>query len=363
MRHLLFTILTNIAICTTTTSGLLAQSNYSPLPVAHRGCWFTNQIPENSIAAIRTAKRYGYKAIECDVKYTKDSILVIMHDGTINRTMRKASDYSSLTTPINISDLTWAELRQDYVLTAEEPKLRTPVPTLEELLLACKKENIIPMLHSQIYESYSLAQKIMGNQWICFTEHDSLAVAARKISDCLILVDPQQDTIHTLERLQAIGGHCGISTMKKELLTESFCKKLRDHGYEIQSSIFKTPDEVQALHNGASILLTDFSLLGCDIKPVDSWNLSHFKSSKRLKSHETISMEGDSTRYGGLILKIRFIGALEVTVNGNRHYPLIHPTSETVAIGVRYTDDKPTIKITAKDDTKITSLEAQIFEF
>ena len=77
MRHLLFTILTNIAICTTTTSGLLAQSNYSPLPVAHRGCWFTNQIPENSIAAIRTAKRYGYKAIECDVKYTKDSILVI----------------------------------------------------------------------------------------------------------------------------------------------------------------------------------------------------------------------------------------------------------------------------------------------
>ena len=100
----------------------MAQSNYSPLPVAHRGCWFTNQIPENSIAAIRTAKRYGYKAIECDVKYTKDSILVIMHDGTINRTMRKASDYSSLTTPINISDLTWAELRQDYVLTAEEPK-------------------------------------------------------------------------------------------------------------------------------------------------------------------------------------------------------------------------------------------------
>ena len=44
---------------------------------AHRGCWSKNAqgefiIPENSVAAVREARRQGYEGIECDVHLTKD---------------------------------------------------------------------------------------------------------------------------------------------------------------------------------------------------------------------------------------------------------------------------------------------------
>jgi hypothetical protein len=33
-------------------------------------------IPENSIPAVAMAKRMGYEGIECDVRYTKDKVMV-----------------------------------------------------------------------------------------------------------------------------------------------------------------------------------------------------------------------------------------------------------------------------------------------
>ena len=71
-----------------------------PMAVAHRGCWLMDgeefYINENCPAGVQMAAQYGYPAIECDVKYTLDSVMVIMHDATINRTMRNAADYSPI---------------------------------------------------------------------------------------------------------------------------------------------------------------------------------------------------------------------------------------------------------------------------
>ena len=45
--------------------------------VAHRGCWLKAgdefYINENCPAGVWMAAQYGYPAIECDVKYTRDS--------------------------------------------------------------------------------------------------------------------------------------------------------------------------------------------------------------------------------------------------------------------------------------------------
>ncbi|MEE1145426.1 MAG: glycerophosphodiester phosphodiesterase, partial [Bacteroidaceae bacterium] len=121
-----------------------------PTMIAHRGCWLKGLVPENSVEAVRMAKRFGYTGIECDVHYTKDSVMVILHDKTLNRTVRRAADYSKLEQPVKLSDLTFEELRRDYVLESSDPALRTPIPTLEELLSACKEHGILPMLHSSL---------------------------------------------------------------------------------------------------------------------------------------------------------------------------------------------------------------------
>ena len=86
-----------------------------PMAVAHRGCWLKEgeefYINENCPAGVKMAARYGYPAIECDVRYTLDSVMVIMHDGTINRTMRNAADYSVIEGPVRVSEHTFEDLR------------------------------------------------------------------------------------------------------------------------------------------------------------------------------------------------------------------------------------------------------------
>ena len=137
-----------------------------PMAVAHRGCWLKDgeefYINENCPAGVRMAAQYGYPAIECDVRFTRDSVMVLMHDGTINRTMRLAADYSPIPEPVRVSELDFEELRSRYVLASTDPALRLPIPTLEEELLACKEYGIVPMLHSSVVESYRLAQQILG---------------------------------------------------------------------------------------------------------------------------------------------------------------------------------------------------------
>ena len=51
--------------------------------ISHRGDW--RNYPENSIPAIESIIRMGVDMMELDVKMTKDSVLVLMHDKTVDR--------------------------------------------------------------------------------------------------------------------------------------------------------------------------------------------------------------------------------------------------------------------------------------
>lgn len=238
-----------------------------PQMFAHRGCWSKNDagefvVPENSVAAVAMAKRMGYVGIESDVHYTKDKRMVILHDATLNRTARRASDYAKLDKPVKLADLTFEELRRDYVLESADPELRTPIPTLEELLEECKRQGIIPMLHSALWESYEVAQQMFGDEWICFTGGVEHMQRVRKLSDCTILLAINDGTAEeNIARLKQIGGHCGISTMNYKLYTPEFCKALTDAGYEVQASIFPAPHEAVAQRNGITYQLTDYSFM------------------------------------------------------------------------------------------------------
>lgn len=68
---------------------------------AHRGA--SNTHPENTLAAFKEAIRLGAHMIEFDVRMTKDSELIIMHDKTVDRTTDGIG---------KVSDLTLAELRK-----------------------------------------------------------------------------------------------------------------------------------------------------------------------------------------------------------------------------------------------------------
>lgn len=140
--------------------------------IAHRGSFFLG-MPENSIPAFRAAREMGYKYIECDVRATSDHKFVIMHDASINRTC-KTSSYETISGTVNVASTTFDNLRNNYILASDNPKYRTPIPSLVEYLLACKGSDSIAMIeleslsNDDIDEIYDLCMIYLGKGKFCF---------------------------------------------------------------------------------------------------------------------------------------------------------------------------------------------------
>lgn len=76
---------------------------------SHRGG--TYYTPENTMPAFRAAFEAGFEQIETDPQYTRDGVIVLMHDRTVNRTCRNA-DGSPIERELHVRDLTYAELME-----------------------------------------------------------------------------------------------------------------------------------------------------------------------------------------------------------------------------------------------------------
>jgi len=91
------------------------------LIIGHRGSGTNgpSEPPENTLPSVEAAYADGAAMVEIDAQLTADGVLVLMHDGTVDRT----TDGTGC-----VSELTAAEIG---ALSADG----TPVPTLDELLM------------------------------------------------------------------------------------------------------------------------------------------------------------------------------------------------------------------------------------
>lgn len=111
-----------------------AQTNPPPQPrhpfivIAHRGDHVT--YPENTLAGYAEAIKNEADYVEIDLRTTKDSTLVSMHDATVNRmTDGKGA----------VKDMTLREIEQLKVKSNDSlDKTVYHVPTFEEILKLCK---------------------------------------------------------------------------------------------------------------------------------------------------------------------------------------------------------------------------------
>ena len=115
----LLTVMTTLAVVSCSTSKPTAQDSstankaarvvaalHNPqsryvVVVSHRGDW--RNYPENSLPAIESVIRMGVDMMELDLKMTRDSVLVLCHDGTLDRTTTGSGP---------VSKYTYAELQQ-----------------------------------------------------------------------------------------------------------------------------------------------------------------------------------------------------------------------------------------------------------
>lgn len=92
------------------------------LIAAHRGAHLDH--PENSMAAFREAIKIGVDIIELDTRCTKDGVVILMHDRTVNRTSNGTGSVDSMT----FGEIRKLRLKHKGKITDEQ------VPTLEEAL-------------------------------------------------------------------------------------------------------------------------------------------------------------------------------------------------------------------------------------
>ena len=117
--------------------------NDKVIVVAHRGDW--RNAPENSLQAIQNCIDMGVDMVEIDVRQTKDSMLVLMHDETIDRTTTGAG---------KVSDLTWDYLQNLSLRDGIGHETPHKIPTLE-MALELTKDKILVNLD----KSYSIFEK------------------------------------------------------------------------------------------------------------------------------------------------------------------------------------------------------------
>lgn len=96
--------------------------------------------PENTMPCFQTYIDRGFKALECDIRFTSDNIPVCLHDSSINRTARKkdGSDVSD-TVYVNANTYTVLNDTYDFGIWWGSSFAETPMPKVEDFLKLCRK--------------------------------------------------------------------------------------------------------------------------------------------------------------------------------------------------------------------------------
>ena len=112
-----------------------------PQAIGHRG--YKAKYPENTMLAFKGAVEVGAHAIETDIHLTKDDVVVLSHDATLNRCFGKDE---------KILDVDWSYIKELRTM-AEPAQPMARLVDLLEYLAAPERENIWVMLDIKVRSS------------------------------------------------------------------------------------------------------------------------------------------------------------------------------------------------------------------
>lgn len=162
---------------------------------AHRG--LEAEYPCNTMASFKAAIERGYPRIELDPALTKDGVIVVLHDKTINYTARR-SDGSKIENPMRINDITYAEADSyDYGLWRGERFRGERLPLLYDVFRLCAANNVMIKVDNKLFgfpEKDVLRVFDMINETgvrTCISCYDagSAIRAAEKVPSCHVSLD------------------------------------------------------------------------------------------------------------------------------------------------------------------------------
>ena len=217
--------------------------------IGHRGV--AGHYPENTKISIQAAAKLGLEWVEVDVQPTKDNILVICHDHTIDRCSNGSG---------RIDEQTLAELRQfDFGAKFGNQPDQQSIVTLTELLLLADELNLKLNLEIKVdrHDKAHVAQLLkhdlesspLCNDSILLSsfDHGTLIKLHAVLPDYRIAVLTEKllpRDIKLLETISAFG--CNLNY---RFATEKDVHKLQHQGYQVWCFTVNRPSDIQSLSN------------------------------------------------------------------------------------------------------------------
>jgi glycerophosphoryl diester phosphodiesterase len=129
----------------------------------HRGS-VENGLPENSIAAMAEVLKHTPAFFEIDPRLTKDSVIILMHDATLNRTTNGTG---------KVSDYTWKELQKLSLKDKDGNITRYKIPTLEQAIKWAKGKTVLNLDQKDVplEMSANLIKKLNAYTHVMVTVH------------------------------------------------------------------------------------------------------------------------------------------------------------------------------------------------
>ncbi len=241
-----------------------------PRICAHRG--FNTIAPENSMPAFGAAVAMGTEEIEFDIWSTKDGVLVVCHDDTLDR----VSDGTG-----KIFEKTYAELLElDFGIKHGERFAGMKIVTFEQILKEFSKR-VIMNIHVKIWDSnqeddklsdiVDMIHKYDAQEYVYFmTDNDRMVAKAMAyapdIPVCVGWDCNREDNMAIVDRAIRMGAK--KIQLFKPYFDESTLKKAR--GNNIICNIFWSDDAEEAkelLKMGMDCILTnDYNLVSQALK-------------------------------------------------------------------------------------------------
>lgn len=137
-----------------------------PMLIAgHRG-GMVKGFPENSIATFENTLKHTPAFFEIDPRLTKDSVMVLMHDATLDRTTTGTG---------KLSDYTYEELKKFRLKDAEGNITNFPIPTLSEVIEWARGKTVLNLDHKDVplAMTAALIKKHKADAFVMLTVHSA----------------------------------------------------------------------------------------------------------------------------------------------------------------------------------------------
>ncbi|MBK5293561.1 MAG: glycerophosphodiester phosphodiesterase [Acidobacteriia bacterium] len=244
-----------------------------PLVHGHRGARAV--LPENSLPAFEYAISIGVDVLELDLAVTRDDVLVVSHDPTLNPQFCRGPAGSRI-----IRELTFAQLRQwdcGAVANPDFPRQKavpgTKVPSLDEVLALAPKGQFEFNIETKIFRDrpqytpapqrfaqllvdairkHNLSSRVMIQSFDFRTLHAAKALAP-EIRRSALYSGPPRDLIALTREAEA-----NILSPEFRLVTEEMVRAAHQAGFTVVPWTANTPgDWKRLLDAGVDAIISD----------------------------------------------------------------------------------------------------------